>query len=67
MYARALDCCDEKEKKHWLTMAAEEGHVPAMFDLGLLCDSRWKRDRWLEEAARNGSQAAMVQLLAGEC
>jgi len=43
-------------------MAAEEGHVPAMYELGLACSDLNEKRRWLEEAARNGWQAAMMEL-----
>jgi hypothetical protein len=43
-------------------MAAEEGHVVAMYVLGLACGDPKEKRRWLAEAARNGSQPAMLEL-----
>jgi hypothetical protein len=43
-------------------MAAEEGHVPAMYEFALLCRDRRERERWLHESARNGCEAAMAEL-----
>jgi hypothetical protein len=33
-----------------------------MYDLGLACGDPKAKRRWLEEAARNGWQAAMLEL-----
>ncbi len=46
----------------YLRMAAEEGYVPAMYDLGLACKNRRERECWLEEAARNGWRPAIEEL-----
>ena len=43
-------------------MAADEGHVAAMYYWGLVCDDPYERERWLNEAARNGCEAAMAEL-----
>jgi TPR repeat protein len=43
-------------------MAAEAGHVPAMYELGLSGNGPDEKRRWLEEAARKGCQAAMLEL-----
>jgi len=43
-------------------MAAEEGHVPAMYEPGLACSDPKEKRRRLEESTRNGSQPAMLEL-----
>jgi TPR repeat protein len=53
---------DFEERKRWLRMAAEEGHVAAMYYWGLVCDDPRQRERWLTEAARNGCEAAAAEL-----
>ena len=56
------NAADTYQKETALMWAAEEGHVPAMYELGLLCSDPNEKRRWLEEAARNGWQAAMMEL-----
>lgn len=46
--------------------AAEEGHVPAMYQLGSLSVDPRERKRWLQESARHGSEAAIVELAQAE-
>ncbi len=55
------------DRKRWLQAAAEDGHVPAMFDLAMLCGDPRERRRWLQEAARNGWQEAVAELVEGSC
>jgi hypothetical protein len=53
---------ESQEKRRWLRMAAEEGHVPAMYDLSAAIECPREREKWLREAARNGWEAAVVEL-----
>jgi hypothetical protein len=55
------------DRKRRLQAAAEDGHVPAMFDLAMLCGDPRERRRWLQEAARNGWQEAVAELVEGNC
>ena len=66
MYRLGCDCKAPAERKHWLRMAAEEGHVPAMRTSAFSADVHEKR-RWLAEAARNGWQAAILELAETGC
>jgi hypothetical protein len=43
-------------------MAAEDGYVPAMYELGLACKHPRERERWFGEAARNGWQPAIEEM-----
>jgi TPR repeat protein len=62
MFLLSRECDDPAERRRWLRMAAEEGHVQAMHEMGLACSDPNEKRRWLEEAARNGWQAAMLEL-----
>jgi TPR repeat protein len=53
---------DAGERTLWLTMAAQAGHVPAMYHLGLICPDPRLREHWLQEAARRGCVDAMAEL-----
>ena len=44
MYDYGLSCGNPKQKKHWLRMAAEEGHVQAMYLLSQECDDSANAD-----------------------
>ena len=67
MYLLAQECDDRVARIHWLTMAAERGHVPAMHDLGLASAALHERRRWLLRAARHGWAEAMAELGDVEC
>jgi TPR repeat protein len=67
MYLLAQECVDPVERIHWLTLAAEQGHVAAMHDLGLASAALHERRRWLLRAARHGWVEAMAELGDVEC
>jgi hypothetical protein len=62
MYLLSQEYDDPSERRRWLRMAAEEGHVPAMYEPGLACSDPKEKRRRLEESTRNGSQPAMLEL-----
>jgi TPR repeat protein len=67
MHRLGQECHMPEEKRRWLQMAAEEGYVPAMYDLAMLSDNPREKRWWLREAARNGWQEAIVELAETEC
>lgn len=50
---------DPLVQKDFLRKAAKDGHVIAMYKLGLECDNLDETKYWLETAARNGYVPAM--------
>ena len=61
IYDYGLSCGNAKQKRYWLRMAAEEGHVQAMYLLSQQCDADERR-RWLRMAAEEGHVPAMCEL-----
>jgi len=62
MCALLAETEDAAERLHWLTVAAEAGYVPAMYQLGLAAPDPRQRARWLDAAARRGCEAAAAEL-----
>jgi len=56
------DLQQSRQKRHWLRMAAAEGHLQAMYLLGMDCDEPDERRRWLRMAAEEGHVVAMYVL-----
>ena len=60
MYGGPGLCCDDlRQKVHWLTTAAEEGDLRAMYLLAFECDDPGQHRRWLQMAAGKGYVPAM--------